>query len=161
MRGSGNNPTHVPSKGDPISASHQEECEIRERDSISAATTSHQEECRCPRRTKPPPRPTSVPFSATEANRESLQQYLLDYYRFSTFNVCEHQTLPMIDGPPMRLLIDTQATPTAHHSPIPVPLHWQDEVKADLDRDVRLYRRPRTGTHGRTSHMVPPHGNLR
>ena len=38
----------------------------------------------------------------------------------------------------MRLMINPQATPTAYHSPIPVPLHWQDEVKADLDRDVRL-----------------------
>ena len=28
--------------------------------------------------------------------------------------------------------------PTAHHSTIPVPLHWQDDVKAGLDRDVRL-----------------------
>ncbi len=38
----------------------------------------------------------------------------------------------------MRLMIDPNATPTVHHSPIPVPLHWQDAVKADLDRDVRL-----------------------
>lgn len=41
-------------------------------------------------------------------------------------------------GPPLRLMIDPLATPTAHHNPIPVPLHWQDEVKAGLDRDVRL-----------------------
>ena len=40
--------------------------------------------------------------------------------------------------PPLRLMIDPNATPTAHHSPIPVPLHWQDEVRAGLDRDVRL-----------------------
>ena len=128
-------------KGDPINTvtiSHQERCETHTSDPVSVATTTHQEECRCPRRTKPPPPPTSMPHSATETNRELLTQYLLDYYRSSTFNVCEHQTLPMMDGPPMRLLIDTQATPTAHHSPIPVPLHWQDEVKADLDRDVRL-----------------------
>ncbi len=32
----------------------------------------------------------------------------------------------------------SKATPTVHHSPIPVPIHWQDEVKAGLDRDVRL-----------------------
>ena len=97
-----------------------------------------QQGCQCPRRTKPPPIPTSLPFPATETNREKLQQYLLDYYGSSTFNTCEHQTLPLMDSPPMRLLIDPDATPTAHHSPIPVPLHWQDAVKADLDRDVRL-----------------------
>ena len=26
----------------------------------------------------------------------------------------------------------------ANHSPIPVPIHWQETGKADLDRDVRL-----------------------
>ena len=96
------------------------------------------QECHCPRRTKLPPAPTSLPFPATKANREKLQQYLLDYYASSTFNTCEHQTLPLMDSPLMRLMIDPNATPTAHHSPIPVPLHWQDAVKADLDRDVRL-----------------------
>ncbi len=38
----------------------------------------------------------------------------------------------------MRLLIDPNATPKAHHTPIPVPLHWQSGVKEGLDRDVRL-----------------------
>ncbi len=109
--------------------------------SIGGATNStppSQHGCQCLKRTKPPPIPTSLPYPATEANREKLQQYLLDYYSSSTFNVCEHQTLPLMEGPPMRLMIDPQASPTAHHSPIPVPLHWQDDVKDGLDRDVRL-----------------------
>ena len=38
----------------------------------------------------------------------------------------------------MRLMIDPKAKPTAYHSPIPIPIHWQDDVKAGLDRDVRL-----------------------
>ena len=97
-----------------------------------------QQECQCPKRTKPPLIPTSLPFPATEANREKLQQYLLDHYASSMFNTCEHQALPLMDSPPMRLMIDPNATPVAHHSPIPVPLHWQDAVKAGLDRDVRL-----------------------
>ena len=42
------------------------------------------------------------------------------------------------DGPPMRLMIDPDADPVAFHTPIPIPLHWQDEVKAGLDQDVRL-----------------------
>ena len=107
---------------------------------INAATTtpSPPQECRCPQRTKPPPLPNSLPYPATEVNRGKLQQYLLDYYHSNTFNMCERQTLPLMDGPPMRLMIDPHATPTAHHSPIPVPLHWQDEVKASLDRDINL-----------------------
>ena len=95
-------------------------------------------ECNCPRRTKPPPIPSTLPYPATEENREKLKQHLLDHYSSSTFNTCEHQPLPMMTGPSMRLMINPKATPTAHHSPIPVPLHWQDEVKAGLDRDVRL-----------------------
>ena len=43
-----------------------------------------------------------------------------------------------MDSPPIRLIIDPAASPTAYHSPIPVPFHWQDSVKASLDRDVRL-----------------------
>ena len=107
--------------------------------SASCTTTCLEEErCSCPLRQAPPPLPTSLPFPATEENREKLEQWLLDYYRSSTFNVCEHQTLPMMSGPPMRLFIDEDATPVAHHSPIPVPIHWQEQVKADLDQDVRL-----------------------
>ena len=62
---------------------------------------------------------------------------------FSTLSLQHVQHLRTPDptshgGTPMRLTIDPSATPTAHHSPIPVPLHWQEEVKAGLDRDVRL-----------------------
>ena len=43
-----------------------------------------------------------------------------------------------MEGPPMRIMIDNDAKPVAHHTPVPVPLHWQDEVKAGLDQDVLL-----------------------
>jgi len=56
----------------------------------------------------------------------------------STFNTCEHQTLPLMDGPPMKLMVDPNAEPVAHHTPVPVPLHWRDAVKAGLDHDVQL-----------------------
>ena len=44
----------------------------------------------------------------------------------------------MMSGTPMRLLIEDDATPVAYHNPIPVPVHWQEQVKAGLDQDVRL-----------------------
>ena len=112
--------------------------DYEEPQSASAVTTSQPQQCcNCPKRTKPPPPPTSLPCPATAANREKLEQYLLDYYASSTFNVCEHQLLPLMDGPPMRLMVNPLVSPTAYHSPIPVPLHWQEEVKAGLDRDVK------------------------
>ena len=101
-------------------------------------TDQQNRSCDCPRRQLPPPKPEKLPFPATDDNRKKLEDWLLNYYRSSTFNTCEHQQLPLMEGPPMRLMIDKNAEPTAHHTPIPVPLHWQDEVKAGLDQDVAL-----------------------
>ena len=94
--------------------------------------------CSCPQRAPPPEMPTSLPFPGTEENRHRLERFLLDHYAASSFNVCEHQPLPMMSGPPLSLTIDPNATPKPCHTPITVPIHWQDEVKAGLDRDVRL-----------------------
>ena len=87
--------------------------------------------CPCPPHTTPLPFPEGLSMPATES-------WLKRRYRASTFNTCTHQTLPMMSGPPLRLMIDKDATPVAQHSPIPVAVHWQDEVKAGLDEDVRL-----------------------
>ena len=95
-------------------------------------------DCQCPKRELPPPLPTTLPYPATEENLDKLQTWLLNYYKSSTFNVCEHQTLPMMSGPPLRLLIDPKATPVARHKPIPIPIHWQEDVYDGLDRDCRL-----------------------
>ena len=103
-----------------------------------AASINQQTPCDCPPRQKPPPKPTELPFPATEENRVSLQQWLLEYYKSSTFNTCEHQPLPLMDSVPMRLMVDPEAEPVAHHTPVPVPLHWQDQVKAGLDQDIAL-----------------------
>lgn len=96
------------------------------------------DECHCPPRQAPPPMPTSPPFPATEENRQHLEKWLLNYYKSSTFNVCPHQSLPMMSGLPMGLMISPDANPIAHHAPISVPVHWQEEVKEGLDQDVQL-----------------------
>ena len=108
------------------------------RASSTVALPEPERSCNCPDRQLPPPKPTSLPIPATEDNADALKAWLLDYYKSSTFNVCQHQPLPMMSGPPMRLMIDPNAQPIAHHTPIPVPIHWSDEVKADLDQDIRL-----------------------
>ena len=105
-------------------------------DSVSSPQDETPLDCNCPKRTKPPPLPASLPCLATEENITQLKQYLLDYYSSSTCNTCKHQPLPMMEGPPMCLMIEPEATSTAYHSPIPVPIHWQDDVKAGLDKDV-------------------------
>ena len=54
--------------------------------------------CGCPLR-EPPPEPPALPCPATEENREQLKQYLIDRYRSSTFNTCQHQPQPMMLTP--------------------------------------------------------------
>lgn len=105
---------------------------------LGEANLASSEPCDCPQRATPPARPTTLPMPATEANREALKEYLLKIYGQSTFNTCPHQLLPEMSGPPLRLMLNEDATPVSYHTPIPVALHWQDEVKAGLDQDVRL-----------------------
>ena len=38
----------------------------------------------------------------------------------------------------MRLMVDSDAEPVAHHTTVPVPIHWKEEVKAGLDQDIPL-----------------------
>ena len=93
--------------------------------------------CGCPKRSAPPPKP-KPPVFASSNNRLRLQEFLLKYYSSSTFNTCTHQPLPAMSGPPMHLMVSPDAVPVAHHTPYQIPLHYQDQVKAGLDEDVRL-----------------------
>ena len=99
--------------------------------------TYEQATCGCPKRTDPPPLP-KLPFPATEQNRERLENFILNYWSSSTFNICPHQPPPYMSGPPMKLMIDPNAKPVANFRTIPVPIHYEEDVKADLDMDVRL-----------------------
>lgn len=109
----------------------------------TAASAVSQDEipCACPRRVNdPPPMPTTLPsgLAPTKENVEALKEWLLNYYGSTTFNVCEHQALPLMKCEPLQLHVDPNATPVAVHKPALVPIHWQDKVYADLERDVRI-----------------------
>ena len=41
-------------------------------------------------------------------------------------------------GPPLKIFIKDGVKPVAAHTPIPIPLHWQKQVKAGLDRDEAI-----------------------
>uniref|UniRef100_A0A0L8GNU8 Uncharacterized protein n=1 Tax=Octopus bimaculoides TaxID=37653 RepID=A0A0L8GNU8_OCTBM len=104
----------------------------------TSLATKTQNVCGCSLRQIPSPPPTSLLFPATEENCGCLEKWLLEYYSSSTFNVCEHQQLPRISDLPIRLMVDPNAKPVAHHMPIPVPIHWQEKVKVGLDYVVQL-----------------------
>ena len=87
-------------------------------DNDIAASSSRQppttgDTCSCPRRKMPPPLPTSVPLPPTDNNRGKLEEWIRDNYKDSTFNVCEHQPLPLMEGPPVRIMVESI---TCHHS---------------------------------------------
>lgn len=106
----------------------------------AAKSTQHTlAECGCPRRSLPLEKPTDLPFEVkSDTDIKRLKDWLLEYYSASSFNTCPHQPLPKMHGPPLRLMVDPDAQPVAHHTPINVPLHWAEKVKAGLDQDVRL-----------------------
>ena len=41
-------------------------------------------------------------------------------------------------GEPLKLFLDPDARPIAVHKPAVVPIHWQEKVHSDLERDVAL-----------------------
>ena len=129
MKALGMIPENFPDRG-PTRATVQK-CEVKDE--------SNPDVCDCPARTETPPVPESLPYPATEENIPKLRDWIIEYYSSSAFNCCENQKLPLVNkAVPMSLYVDSEAKPVAHHKAYPVPIHWQSEVKAGLDSDVKL-----------------------
>ena len=94
--------------------------------------------CDCPVRSSVPNRPKSLPFEPTPDNIPLMKKWLLDHFSSSTFNTCPHQPLQEMNGPPIEIHMDPDATPRVCHTPSRIPLHWQDQVEQDIKRDVAL-----------------------
>ena len=95
--------------------------------------------CNCVTREFPPTPPTKMPFSPIEENVPKLKKWIEEYYEASTFNKCEHSPLPMMRGsPPLKLHIDPNAKAVAAHKYSPVPVHFEEVVKQELDRDIKM-----------------------
>ena len=105
----------------------------RSRNMVVSAT-----KCECPTRTSVPAAPKALPYAPTEENVPKLEKWILEHYKGSAFNVCPHQPLQQMTGKPLGITFKDGAVPKAVHTPVAVPYHWKERVKADLDRDVRL-----------------------
>ena len=97
-----------------------------------------EQQCNCPQRSAVPAKPTTLPFAPTRDNIGKMNQWLLNRYESSTFNTCCHKPLQQMAGPPHKAHLDPSAQPRVCHTPAQIPLHWQQRVKEDLDRDVAL-----------------------
>lgn len=95
-------------------------------------------ECGCPIRVPCPPIPEKLPFPATPECRLELERWIKSYFAGSAFNVCPHQSLQAMSGEPLNISFLPDYVPVATHKPIPVPHHWKDAVKRQLDEDVAL-----------------------
>jgi hypothetical protein len=75
------------------------------------------ETCTCPKQSMPPPVPMQILFLPMEENRKNLESCILDDYKESLFNTCEHQQLPLMEGPPISIRVAQNTTPTTIYSP--------------------------------------------
>ena len=71
---------------------------------------------------KLPKRPDRLPFAPSEANVPQLEEHLQQSFATTAFN-----TIHLLPG----------AVPYARHTPIPIGKHWENDVKSQLDEDVR------------------------
>ena len=101
-------------------------------------TTKSESTCNCSKQQSLPNRPENLPFFPIEENNNKMEQWLLNRFSASTFNSCPHQPLPMMTGPPISIHIDLATKPMAVHAPTLIHIHWNEEVKQQLDADVAL-----------------------
>lgn len=96
-------------------------------------------ECGCLKRTRPPRVPVAPPFEMVPENVGKVEQWFREEYASSSFNNCPHQPLPLMSGlPPLRILMKPGVEPKVVHRPATVPVHWMDQVRQDLERDIAL-----------------------
>ena len=93
--------------------------------------------CQCPRREEAPAPPQPA-YPTTVENRAKLEEQIRAHYESSVFNQCGTQRLPEITGPPLKIFLKKGAVPQAVHKAVPVPIHWREEVRQELERDCAL-----------------------
>jgi hypothetical protein len=85
-----------------------------------------------------PEMPTELPFKQVPDNVNKIKEWLLGKYAVSMFNKCSHQPLPLMLTEPISIQLVADARPVAANTASTIPFHLRDEVKAQLEVDVRL-----------------------
>ena len=81
-----------------------------------------------------PVRPLQLPYAPTEENIPKLEQFLINQFRDTAFNITG--PLRIMSGPPANIHLNENAVPYARHTPVPIPFHWKPAIKESLDNDV-------------------------
>ena len=77
---------------------------------------------------------TTLPL--LEEHTGQLERWLLHHFSSTIFNTAR-SPLPVMEGKPHHIHLAPGSTPHACHTPVPVPRHLEDAVRAQLDEDVR------------------------
>ena len=85
-------------------------------------------------RRMPQPRPKRIPYSPVESSVPVLRKYIIDSFRDSALD--RSPPFPKMKTTKGHIHLQPNAVPFAVHSPIPVPHHEKDTVKAILDLKV-------------------------
>ena len=91
--------------------------------------------CGCPTRSLCSPVPEILPLLATPEYGEELENWIKCYFTNGAFNTGTHQKLLTITSEPLYISFLDDCQPVAVHKPIPVPHHWKEAVKSQLDPD--------------------------
>ena len=81
-----------------------------------------------------PIRPTEIPFCLTKENTPKLEKFLKDSFAETAFN--KSCPFPSMSTPPAHIYLEENSQRYARHTPIPIPFHWKEKVKRDLDTDI-------------------------
>ena len=94
--------------------------------------------CDCPQRSTVPLRPKELPFKPVPENIGRMKEWIIEYFKSSTFNTCPHKPLQEMNGPPIEIHMEPDAEPRVCKTPATISLHWQHRVEQDLKRDEAL-----------------------
>ena len=74
--------------------------------------------------------PNSLPYPAVQEYVPKLEEWLIDTFTHTTFNVTD--PLPKMSGTPMKIHISSDAVPHNVSTPILIPHHWKEQVKEQV-----------------------------
>ena len=79
--------------------------------------------------------PDKLPFPENEENIPQLENWLRNTFK-DVFDI-EQNPLPIMSGKPLHIHISENAVPHANYSPIPVAIHWKEEMKKLLHQFMK------------------------
>ena len=85
-----------------------------------------------------PIKPLEIPLAPVEENINRMEIWLLQQFSNTTFNT-DRDPLPVMEGKPHHIHLKPDHISYACQTPANVALHWETEVKKQLDKDEQSH----------------------